>query len=302
MIGLIKFLKWSLLIIIFIPIIFFIYIYYSVVSFDTVALPENHGQVKTEIFAGSEMGQPLVVGLGGAEGGNGWSGPHGAKQRGLLKKNGYAFLTISYFGSEGTPKNLDRIAIDGIHKAVIKASQDPRINENCIAIMGVSRGGELALLLGSKYSEYKSVIGIVPGSSVFPAITNAMTTPGFSFNGESLPFVPVPWGATPQLLTGDLRGAFEKMMKNTAEMEAAAIKIEDISGPILLISSTKDEQWPSREMSDTMMKRLKDKNFSHPNIHIPLIGGHNEHHDSFDQVIEFLDGHLRSQSSCGRKP
>jgi len=236
-------------------------------AFDTTKLPEFYGQVQTELFLSSGSGQPLIVGFGGAEGGNGWAGPHGAKQRALLRKNGYAFLPIAYFGVDGTPKNLDRIALEGVHKAVMEAAQHPQINGNCIVAMGVSRGAELALLLGSYYSEYKTVIGIVPGSAVFPAINELMTTPGFSHNGESLPFVPVPWSAAPALLSGDLRTAFEKMMEDTEAMQVAAIKVENISGPVMFISGTTDEQWPSMEMSEAMMKRLKDNDFPYSNLH-----------------------------------
>jgi pimeloyl-ACP methyl ester carboxylesterase len=297
---LIRLVKWALLSGLFLILLLAVYTYYTVESFDTVTLPENYGQVKTELFLSGESGQPLIVGLAGGEGGNGWAGPHGAKQRELLQKNGYAFLATAYFGVDGTPENLDRIAIDGVHKAVMEAAQNPLINENCIAVMGVSRGGELALLLGSYYEEYKSVIGIVPGGLVFAAITNAMTTPGFSHNGVSLPFVPVPWSATPELLLGDKRGAFEKMMLNTEAMAAAAIKVENISGPVLLISGTQDNEWPSMEMSEAIIKRLKENNFSYSKLHIPLEGGHNEHHDNFDKVISFLEQHLRSQPSCVR--
>ena len=294
----IKILKWLLILILVLFILLVTYINYTIYSFDTETLPEKYGDVDTQLFLSDGSRQPLIVGLGGAEGGNSWAGPHGKKQRELLQKNGYAFLSIAYFGTESTPENLDRIAIEGIHNAVIEASEDARINEDCIAVMGVSRGGELALLLGSFYSEYKSVIGIVPGSSVFSAINEAMTTPGFSYNKESLPFVPVPWSASPALLSGDLRGAFEAMMKNTQAMDAAAIKVENISGPVLLISGTHDEQWPSMEMSEMMMSRLKDNNSPYSNLHIPLEGGHNEHHDNFDKVIKFLNGQFRTQSGC----
>ena len=76
----------------------------------------------------------------------------------------------------------------------------------------------------------------------------SITTPEFSYDDNSLPFVPVPCSATPALLSGNLRGAFEKMMQDKDAMEASAIKVENISGPVLLVSGRKDEQWPSMEM------------------------------------------------------
>lgn len=295
-----KIAKWLLITTTGLLALLFLYINYVALVFDTKTLPENHGQVQTKLFLSSEDRQPLIVGLGGSDGGNGWAGPEGEKQRALLEKNGYAFLSVAYFGAEGTPEYLDRISIDGVHKAVVAASQHPQINANCIAVMGVSRGGELALLLGSYYKEYKSVIGIVPGSAVFTSLTEAMITPGFSHNEKPLPFVPVPWSAAPAMLSGDLRGAFEKMIENTDAMEKAAIKVENISGPLLLISGTKDEQWPSMEMSNAMMKRLENRAFPYFTQHIPLEGGHNEHHDEFGKVIQFLDEHLRTQPGCTR--
>ena len=91
-------------------------------------------------------------------------------------------------------------------------------------------------------------------------------------------------------------------MENTAAMEEAAIEVENINGPVLLISGTRDEQWPSMEMSELMMTRLKDNNFPHHYQHIPLQGGHSEHHDNFDKVIAFLNEYLfsRDQLDCNR--
>ncbi len=293
-----KIVKWLFTISLGLFLLLFAYLNYITYSFDTETLPENYGKVSTELFISDNAVQPLVVGLGGAEGGNAWAGPYAEKQRKLLEGNGFALLSIAYFGADGIPSKLDRISIDAVHDAVMEASQDPRINQNCIAVMGVSRGGELALLLGSYYEEYKSVVGIVPGSAVFPSLTEAMTTPGFAHNGESLPFVPAPWSATPALLSGNLRGAFEKMMEDSDAMESAAIKIENINGPVLLMSGTTDEQWPSTEMSEAMIARLKSREFSYVSEHIALQGGHNEHHDNFDKVVEFLKEHFLSQPGC----
>ncbi|MDO3383032.1 acyl-CoA thioester hydrolase/BAAT C-terminal domain-containing protein [Gilvimarinus algae] len=295
-----RILKWMIIAAVTLPVLTLGYMAYIVHSFDDETLPENYGKVAVNLFMAENDSQPLIVGLGGAEGGDGWAGPHGEKQRSMLKDNGYAFLSVAYFGAEGTPDSLDRISVNGVHNAVMKAAEDPRINENCIAVMGVSRGGELALLLGSYYKAYKGVVGIVPGSSVFAAMTPAMTTPGFSYNEKSLPFVPVPWSATPALLSRDLRGAFEIMMKDTEAMQAAAINVENIAGPVLFISGKHDEQWPSMEMSKMMMERLNYSQFPYYKRHLALEGGHSEHHDHFGEVMVFLNQQLRAQPGCAR--
>ena len=107
----------------------------------------------------------------------------------------------------------------------MKAARDPRVDGRCIAVIGGSRGGELALLLASHYPDIKAVVAIVPGSAVFPALTDAMTTPGFSFHDKPLPFVPMTWSATPDLLVGNLRGAFETIMQDEAAMQLSLIHI-----------------------------------------------------------------------------
>src|SRR5690606_37367348 len=145
--------------------------FYAVVSFDTDTLPEKYGQVGKVLYAGEQGSQPLIVGLGGAEGGNTWVRPRFKPIRDGFLEEGYAFLALAYFGGRDTPSELDRISIEGVYAAIMEAASDPRINENCIAVIGGSKGAELALLLASRYPQIKAVVGVVPGHAVFPAHT-----------------------------------------------------------------------------------------------------------------------------------
>ena len=45
-----------------------------------------------------------------------------------------AFLALGYFGAPGTPEKLDRIAIDAVRNAILKAAQDPAVDARCIAL------------------------------------------------------------------------------------------------------------------------------------------------------------------------
>jgi len=144
--------------------------------------------------------QPLIAALGGSEGGNTWNATTGYRK--FLNERGYAFLPIAYFGSKGLPDKLDRISLNGVHAAILHAAKNPNINKNCIAIIVVSKGTELALLLASYFSEYKAVVGLSPSNVNFTSTTNpminiyfplVMNTPSFSMNGQSLPFVPTSW-------------------------------------------------------------------------------------------------------------
>lgn len=285
-------LKWFALAVTVLVLLMVLYAWWVVASFDTNTLPERHGQVDATLYARDGTRQPLIVGLGGSEGGNAWAGDLWKRQRERFLDQGYAMLALGYFGTPTTPEHLDRISVDAVHAAIIEASKDPRVDGQCIAVIGGSRGAELALLLASSYPDIDAVVAIVPGSAVFPALTEAMVTPGFSLHDKPLPFVPMPWRATPQLLIGDLRGVFETMMEDAKAMQRSAIPVETINGPVMFVSASRDEMWPSREMADAMMRRLDERGFAHVHEHLVVAGGHREPLDEFPRMEAFLDQHL----------
>ncbi len=275
------------------------YMWWVVERFDTVTLPARHGGVDVELYwpkpsVNGGGARPLLVGLGGGEGGNAWTRGVWKRQRDRFLEQGYVFLALGYFATPNSPAQLDRISLDGVHAAIFQAARDARINARCVALIGGSRGGELALLLASHFPDIKTTVALVPGSAVFPALTDAMTTSGFSLANQPLPHVPMTWSATPHLLTGDLRAAFSSIMQDQAAMTRAAIAVENSAGPILFVSATQDEMWPSKEMSDAMMHRLQSKGFAHHFEHLVVEGGHGEPLDEFPKIEAFLNQHFLS--------
>jgi pimeloyl-ACP methyl ester carboxylesterase len=158
-------------------------------------------------------------------------------------------------------------------------------------LIGGSKGAELALLLGSHYDDISCVVSMVGSHASFPALTFGANTSSWTFNDKDVPYVPAPWASVPSMITGDLREAFEIMLEDTAAVRKALIKVEKIQGPILCMSASEDEMWPSKEMSDLVMKRLEDHQFPYVHKHIVIEGGHNEPLDEFDQIIAFLRQH-----------
>lgn len=251
--------------------------------------PENYGKVNTQLYLGEGQKQPLVVGLGGSEGGNAWTSDRWKTVRDQFIGQGYAFLALGYFGGNGTPETLDRISIDAVHDAIIEASKATQIDGSKIAIVGGSKGSELALLMASHYPDITCVVAMVPGHAAFPALTLSASTSSWTYHNEEVPFVPVPWSATSDLMKRDLRSAFTKMLRDTAAVEVARIKVENINGPILFVSATGDEMWPSTDMSEEMMKRLKSTDFKFHFEHIEVKGGHTSVFDHFNEVMAFLE-------------
>jgi uncharacterized protein len=248
--------------------------------------------VEAILYLGKNKNQPLIVGFGGSEGGNAWASNYWKKTREQFIQKGYAFLAIGYFGCKNTPAILDKIAIDEVYNAILEASKNKKINKNKMALVGGSRGADLALLIGSYYKNIKCVVGLVSSHAVFPGHTQEFNSSCWTFQGKELPFIPVNEAAVPFLIKRDLRGTFEAMLKDTIAEDKALIKVENIQGSILLISATKDEICPSTPMAEKMMTRLKSLNFNYYFNHIPIEGSHAEPLKHFDLVFDFLESNF----------
>ena len=97
------------------------------------------------------------------------------------------------------------------------------------------------------------------------------------------------------MLVDDFRKAHELALEDKNAVAAAAIKVENINGPVLLVSGENDHVWPSAEMSREVMNRLKEKNFEHAYHHIMVPNGNHfqPQSDYHLQVIEFLDNNFK---------
>lgn len=296
-----KVLKWLAIAVAVLVVMMGSYTAYAIRSVDLDVLPDNHGKVAVEFFPGEPSAQPkpLLVAFGGAEGGNLWASERWAAERQAFLDEGYAMLAVAYFGQPGLPRNLDRIALEGIHDAIRAASAREGVDGRCVALVGGSKGAELALLLASRYPDIDAVAAIVPGSAVFVGHTQAFSTSSFSHHGVQVPFVPLPWSATGALLAGDKRAVFDHMMADADAMARAAIPVEQINGPVFLLSATRDELWDSRGMSDAMIARLDAKGFAFAREHVAIKGGHIEPTRHLDRVRGFLGRHFKPRLADG---
>lgn len=265
----------------------FLLLIFSANTFAQITLETPN--TESVLYLGKGKNQPLIVGLGGSEGGNAWTSDYWKNTRDKFIKNGYAFLAIGYFGAKGTPDTLNKIAIEDVYNAIKIATKNKKVNKKKIAIIGGSRGADLALLLGSYYKDINCVVSIVGSNAVFPGHTPHFSTSCWTYENKELPFVPVNEEAVPFLMKRDLRGTFETMLKDTIAVEKATIKIENIKGAIFLLSATKDEICPSTPMAEMMMERLKSNKFKYQYEHKSIEGGHAEPLKHFDLIFKFLE-------------
>lgn len=258
-------------------------------------LSDKHGVVEAKLYLGNTNKQPLFVGFGGGGGGNDWARNYLKVKRDSLNQKGYAVLAIGYFKSQGTPEQLDRISLDAIRDTILSIAQHPQIDESKIILFGGSRGGELVLNLASRYKEFNGVIAASASNVTFPAITLYANTSSWTHQNKEVSYVPAPFKTIIPALKGDLYAAHALMLEDKEAVKNAEIAVENINGPVLILSGKNDDQWPAPEMSEQIIDRLKDKNFEHYYSHIQLDGGHIAPMEHFNLVYDFLDNHFKSE-------
>ena len=256
------------------------------------SLPKETGVVETLLYLGPSDNQPLIVTFGGGEGGIDWHRNHMKGKRDTLLQKGYAILAIGYFNADGTPRNLDRISLDAISDTIMNIAKRNKIDQSKIALIGSSKGGELVLNLGSRYKQYKAVIALSTSNVSFPAITWSANTSSWTYKGAEVSYVAAPLKTISPALKGDLFTAHSMMLEDKQAVKNAEIEVENINGPILILSGKFDDQWPATSMSNKIIERLQQNNFKYYNQHIILDGGHIEPLKHYDLVYKFLEKYL----------
>ena len=62
---------------------------------------------------------------------------------------GHRVAPIAYHGAVGTPKHLSEISIDAVASRITDLAKASGTPDGCVGIVGISKGGELTLLLAS---------------------------------------------------------------------------------------------------------------------------------------------------------
>jgi dienelactone hydrolase len=108
----------------------------------------------------SAVARPAVLVLGGSEGGYG--GPDLAA---LLASHGYPALALAYFGEPGLPSTLENIPLEYFGKALQWLGVQSGVAAHQSVVIGVSRGGEAAILTGTTFPTFVRAVVAVSSSS-----------------------------------------------------------------------------------------------------------------------------------------
>lgn len=227
---------------------------------------------------GSALSPGIIV-LSGATGGL----PSAEQQPGGLASRGYSVLSLAYFASEGLPAQLSGIRLEYFKAAIDWLAAQPGVDSGRIAIVGTSRGGELALLLGSTYREIKAIVAYVPSHVVWAGCCDSVSQASAAWVHAGTPVPHMPPAPEIRRAINALRRdvpvrrtpLFQRRLAETSAVANAAIPVERINGPVLLITGHEDQVWPSFFMAEQIMARLRRHDFKHTYCHLAYSGaGH----------------------------
>ena len=222
-----------------------------------------------------------VIVVGGSGGGLDWD------KAAVLASHGFATLALAYFGIEPLPPTLNEIPLEYFEGAIAWLRRQTEVDSSRLAVLGNSKGGELALLLGATFPEIRAVIAVVPSGVVWRGVGKSQSGGNVhsSWSHHDQPLTFVPWKMRRFMARGFFRyllrqpivlaSLYASALRNRAAVERASIPVEKTRGPILLISGGDDQVWPSSQMSQMVVDRLRARGFAHPVEHLRYDGaGH----------------------------
>jgi uncharacterized protein len=225
-----------------------------------VKFAEVHEPGIDGVFACADGERPLpgVLALGGSDGGvpTYWAR--------LLAPDGFACLAAAYFNTAETQPALTEVPLERLEKGLRWLREHPRVatSDGRVGVIGVSKGGELALLLAATFPELVGpVVAYTPSSVVWQGIDYRERLPpllsSWSLGGRPLPFVPLPHGVAPERSERGLSflPIYDRGLDRA--VDAAVIPVERAAGPVLLVSGGDDRMWPAARMCRMLVERMR---------------------------------------------
>jgi dienelactone hydrolase len=238
------------------------------------ALTVRSGRLRGISFLPDSNGPlPAIIVFSGSGGGLGGVTTSAA----LLASHGFAVLALAYFRYDDLPADLTEIPLEYFLEAIawLRTQVHPAIGR--IGVMGASRGGELALLLGSTYpDEISAVVAKVPSGVVWSGISKdpARNPPAWTVGGQPIPrmkeYPRDPAGLPVRDGGIALTPGFEARLAAASDedLAAAEIPVERCGGPVLLLSAEDDAMWPSTTLAEIAVQRARRYGASHAIRHI----------------------------------
>jgi dienelactone hydrolase len=218
-----------------------------------------------DFFYSDKKIQNTIVLLGGSDGNSKALLPIAS----LLASHGFNVLAVAYFNQQGLPPKLERVPLEYFDHVFSWLQSNPETKNNGIFLWGGSKGGELALLLASRYPVIRKVIAANPHAYCFQGV-NFKKASSWTVDEKDLPYIRL----RNRVLLSNIISCFihqkpfgfthtyRKGIEEAVNKEAARIKIEKSNADILLFAGKKDNIWNSSDGCTLVMEKLKENNYA----------------------------------------
>ena len=217
-----------------------------------------------DLFYSEGADRPTIVWLGGSGSGLGVNQIIAAP----LASHGFNVLSLPYFGEKGLPPQLSEVPLEYFERVFAWLSKNPVAAGKEIYLFGMSKGGELALVLASRYPFIRKVALFSPHAYCFQGIAYKNVS-SWTYGGKSLPFIRLknrwvvahfvrcfihaePFGFTPP---------YRQALAASKNKEAARIKVEEAQADLLLLATEQNGMWNSGDGCLEIMETLRKHNY-----------------------------------------
>ena len=230
---------------------------------------------------------------------------------GVFQARGLTTLALAYVKEAGLPDCFSAVPVDYL-EAAAKRLHDMGYEK--VGLWGISKGAELALTAGSLLPGLvNAVIAVAPMNTVCQGFAKGKGIeflPGscWSFHGQELPYTP--YGVEKFPLGQVLRASIRRREMSMYELYLplvqnpspdAVIKVENITGPILLISSRMGTMWPSELAAEAIIRRLEEHDFPYEYRHLSYEHGSHLFVPMEMPSAKFFKGERGKNKEPGRK-
>jgi dienelactone hydrolase len=180
--------------------------------------PDRTGFYGERVTPANATGRTAILLLGGSE------GLHTVGFASILAGHGYPILALAYYGEAGLPRQLRNIPLEYFRRALAWMVRRPEVDPTRIVVIyGLSRGGEVALVLASTYPNLvHGAIGYVPSADAIGAPPSGVGA-AWTFQGQPV-YGPIP--------------------------------VERIAVPVFVVGAGQDGLWPSGPSVKSIRQRM----------------------------------------------
>ncbi|RVE61204.1 hypothetical protein OJAV_G00168380 [Oryzias javanicus] len=168
----------------------------------------------------------------------------------LLASRGFLVLTMTLYGSEEQPKNIQRMHLDNFEEAIEFLKKQDKVGSKGVGVITLSKSGDLGLSIASYLSSVDAVIWI-NGCSANTAF------PLYYKNKQILSTLSCDMEKVIHTQSGPVITKYAVQDPLKEENRTALIPIERSKAQFLFVASEDDLNWDSKGYMMEMVERLK---------------------------------------------